>query len=179
MIFVLIIGILCGFVFLVMTDESSKEIVYLNINNYLQDINNIHINNIIYHLIIISTIFILSIFFIGIPIGLFYLFYNGFSIGFIITALSNIFGINGFIYGLIYIAINKLLYVILLILFFISLIRNSKMILDRFIKKNTIKDKNYIFSKRCIIYILLMLANDILLYFIGIPLLKLFHFLII
>ena len=57
-----------------MLDESTKEIVFLNINEYFQNINDSNINSLILHLICISSILVLSIFLLGGPIIIFYLF---------------------------------------------------------------------------------------------------------
>ena len=65
---ILTIGIICGIVFVIMLDESTKEIVFLNINDT-------NINSLILHLICISSILVLSIFLLGGPIIIFYLFY--------------------------------------------------------------------------------------------------------
>ena len=173
------IGIVSGIVFLNIASEDAKEIILLNINNYLQNINNYHINNILLHLIILSSLVISTFFIIGIPLGMFYLFYNGFSIGFIISSFINIFGINGFIYGLIYIVITKVIFIMLFSILIYNLIRVSKLVLDKIINKESIKDKIYILLIRCILIIGIVLIIDIVLYFFGVPLLNIFNFLII
>ena len=179
MITFIVIGIVCGTIFLNVASEDAKEIIFLNINNYIQNMNNNHVNNIILHLIVLSSLVMSTFFIIGVPISMFYLFYNGFSIGFTINSFINIFGINGFIYGLIYILITKGLFIVLFTLLNIYLIRISKLIIDKIVNRISIKDKIYYLLIRCIIIISIVLLFDVLLYFFGIPLLNIFKFLII
>ena len=56
------IGIILGFIFLIYLDESSKDLIFLNINDWLQNLENTNINNIIYHILILSSLFNLSLF---------------------------------------------------------------------------------------------------------------------
>ena len=64
---ILAIGIISGIIFLIFLNEASLEIIFLNINEWLQSIESSHINNIIPHIVILSSLFILSLFIIGIP----------------------------------------------------------------------------------------------------------------
>ena len=47
------IGIILGFIFLIYLDESSKDLIFLNINDWLQNLENTNINNIISHILIL------------------------------------------------------------------------------------------------------------------------------
>ena len=174
----LVIGVICGIIFLNIASEDAKEIIFLNINNYILNMSNNHVNNILLHLIVLSSLVISSFFIIGIPISMFYLFYNGFSIGFIVSSFINIFGINGFIYGLIYVIITKGLFIILCSILTIYLIKISKLIIDKVVNKISIKDKIYYLLIKCIIIIGIVLLIDVLLYFFGIPILNIFKFLL-
>ena len=106
-----IIGLILGLVFLISMNEANKEIIFLNINEWIQNIENGHINNIITHVVVLSSLFILSLIIIGLPLNLFLNLYNGFSIGFIIITLTNLFKIKGFFYSIIYIIITKAIYI--------------------------------------------------------------------
>ena len=171
------IGIAMGILFLVFSGEASKEIIFLNINNYLQDIP--PVNGIIYHLLILSSLLISSFLVIGIPISIFFLFYNGFSIGFIMAALTNIFSFKGLLYGIIYILITKGLFIFLFLIFIKSLLKISGIIIDGLVKKDSIKEKIYYLIIRCIVIIGIILLGDVILYFFGVSILNIFNFLII
>ena len=177
---VFIIGTIIGMAFIYFISEDSKEIILMNINELIQNVNEININNIINHLFAISVLIILAFFVIGIPFELFFIFYNGFSVGFIISSLTSIFGIRGFLYSLIYIFVTKGVYLFLLSIILISLIKISKLIIDKYIlkKKNNINSIN-IYLKKSLICLGIILLNDIILYFGGSKLINIFNFLII
>ena len=176
---ILIIGILLGIIFLIYLDEASKELILLNINEWLQGINDSHINNIIPHIVILSSLFILSLFIIGIPFVLFFVFYNGFSIGFMLTSLINIFGIKGLLYGIVYILITKGIYFFFLSIFIISLIKITYYFIKRiFFGEKINKDTLSLLLKRVFICIGVILISDIILYFGGAKLINIFKFLL-
>ena len=175
---ILVIGIITGVVFVIMLDEATKEILFLNINEFLQNFSNMSINSGIIHLIMLSSLLILSVFLIGGPLVLFFMFYNGFSIGFIISSLTCIFGIKGILYGVIYVIISKLVYVVLLILFSVNLFKIVRCIIDLIVYKKSNKESIIIFIKRSVVFIGMILLNDIILLFCGGKLVNLFNFLI-
>lgn len=173
---ILVIGLIVGIVFVISLDESTKEILFLNINDYLQSKSNI--GGILEHLILLSILLVLSILLIGGPLIIFFIFYNGFSLGFIISTLTYIFGIKGMLYGIIYSLITKFIFIIILIIFSVNLFKITKLVVDSIVYKKCCKDSMYVFLKRSIIFIVLVLVNDIVLYFGGIKLLNIFSFLI-
>lgn len=175
---ILVIGIITGVVFVIMLDEATKEILFLNINEFLQNFSNMNINSGIIHLIMLSSLLILSVFLIGGPLVLFFMFYNGFSIGFIISSLTCIFGIKGILYGVIYVIISKLVYVVLLILFSVNLFKIVRCIIDLIVYKKSNKESIIIFIKRSVVFIGMILLDDIILLFCGGKLVNLFNFLI-
>ena len=173
------IGIILGVIFLIYLDESSKELILLNINEWLQSIESSHINNIISHIVILSSLFILSLFIIGIPFVLFFVFYNGFSIGFMITSLINIFGIKGLLYGIMYVLITKGIYLFFLSIFIMSLIKIANLFIKRIFSGERIsKDNLSLLLKRIFICIAAILISDIILYFGGAKLITIFNFLL-
>lgn len=173
------IGLVLGIIFLIYLDESSKDILFLNINEWFQGIEKSNINNIISHIIILSSLFLLSIFIIGIPLVLFFVFYNGFSLGFTLMTLISIFGIKGLLYGLIYIIITKGIYLFFLTIMIVSLLKMSINILKRLFSKETLsKDNLSLLIKRILFCIGIIFINDIILYFFGTKLITIFNFLL-
>ena len=176
---IFIIGLILGVIFLIYLDEASKDILFLNINEWLQGISNSNINNIVLHIIMLSSMFLLSIFLIGIPFVLFFAFYNGFSVGFTVTSLISIFGIKGLLYGIIYVIITKGIYLFFLSIIIVSLLRVSLIILKSiFNKENIDKEKLALLLKKNLICIAIILINDIILYFWGTNLITIFNFLL-
>lgn len=173
------IGLILGIIFLVYLDESSKEIILLNINEWLQGLENTHLNNILPHIIILSSLFILSLFLVGLPLILFFVFYNGFSIGFMLMALVDIFGIKGILYGIIYTLISKGIYLFLLFIFIITMIKIVVILFKNYFKKEKMsKDGLNLLFKRTLICIAGILISDIILYFWGSKIIMLFNFLL-
>ena len=176
---IFIIGLILGVIFLIYLDEASKDILFLNINEWLQGISNSNINNIVLHIIMLSSMFLLSIFLIGIPFVLFFAFYNGFSVGFTVTSLTSIFGIKGLLYGIIYVIITKGIYLFFLSIIIVSFLRVSLIILKSiFNKENIDKEKLALLLKKNLICIAIILINDIILYFWGTNLITIFNFLL-
>lgn len=178
MLVILIIGIITGIVFVIMLDEATKEILFLNINEFLQNFSNTNINSGLMHLVILSSLLILSIFLVGVPLLIFYMFYNGFSIGFVVSSITYIFGIKGMLYGSIYILISRLVYIIVLIIFNVNLFKIIKCNIDSLVYKKSNKESLSVFYKRSIVFIGIILINDVILYFGGGKLVNLFNFLI-
>ena len=176
---IFVIGLILGVIFLIYLDEASKDILFLNINEWLQGISNSNINNIVLHIIMLSSMFLLSIFLIGIPFVLFFVFYNGFSVGFTVTSLISIFGIKGLLYGIIYVIITKGIYLFFLSIIIVSLLRVSLIILKSiFNKENIDKEKLALLLKKNLVCIAIILINDIILYFWGTNLITIFNFLL-
>ena len=175
----LVIGIISGILFLVFLNEASQEIIFLNINDYLQNLNNFTFNNLFMDITILSSLIILSIFIIGIPITIFFLFFNGLSLGFVIASLSTIFGFKGFIYSFIYLIINKFVYLFFMYFLCLALFKIVLITLKCFIHKEKInRDEIIHLLKKIVLCLIIILIYDLILYFFGSKLLGLFNFLI-
>lgn len=175
---ILVVGLAVGIVFVVMLDESTKEIVFLNINDMIQNYGGFKINNIITHLVILSSLSVLSLFIIGAPLIIFFAFYNGFSIGFIISSLTGIFGIKGMLYGIIYVIITKGIFLVMLLVFSVTLFKIIKNIMEKIIYKNKGKDLIVVLFKKVLLCIVIILIFDVIMYFFGSGLINIFNFLI-
>lgn len=176
---ILIIGIISGIIFLLFLNEASSEIIFLNINEYLQNLTNLKCNNLFIDIISLSSIIILCLFIIGIPVAIFFIFYNGFTLGFIISSLSSIFGFKGFIYSIVYIIINKFVYLFFLYFLLLALFKMALIIIKTFIhKEHNNKDEIFHLLKKIGLCLVIILLYDLILYFFGTKLLILFDFLI-
>lgn len=177
---ILLIGIISGILFLIFLNEASKELIFLNINEYIQNLNNYKINNIFMNTIILSSLLILSIFIIGIPLSIFFIFFNGFSIGFIISSLSSIFGFKGLIYSIIHIIINKFVFLFFLYFLFLAMYKIVLLLIKYWVHKEKInKDEIIHLFKKIILCLLIIIIYDLILYFFGNKIMNLFNFLII
>lgn len=170
----LLLGIITGiYLYLV-----QSNIIKISITNKLSDLSNLlnnHQSNFITHTIIISVFAMLSITIIGIPLCLFYYFYEGVSVGFLIMAFIKYKNIKGLLYGTIFIIINKLIYIILITYLLLISIQYAKNILNN--KKDK---KNLIINYLVKIFIvfIIILINDLILYLVGNKLLSIFLFIL-
>jgi len=84
--FILVIGIVLGMAYYFFIDEDIKLSIINTLNNNISFNNNFILKN----LTIMSILLVLSFFIIGIPLSLFYLLYDSFSVGFLISMFFSI-----------------------------------------------------------------------------------------
>lgn len=175
----MLIGIILGIVYYLLQSKGIKLVITNELVNIKEVINNSK-NNILFHFLVITIVFLLGFIIIGIPFILFYLFYEAMSLGFLIAIFTSNYGFKGLLFSLLFILINKFIY--LLILSYISLnsLKTSKNILKSFILKTNDTINNLIRNNisKYLIIILINLVNDLLILFIGSRILKLFIFLV-
>ena len=170
------IGIISGIFYFTFLSGNDKNIIMTSITNFFNDLSNIKINFIGIHLVILPLLWFSSLIVIGIPLALFYLFYNGFLIGFTICNFVIVAHFKGFIFGIIYILITKAVYLFFLLIFIISIIRIGIIVLKR---EKLKKEKIYILGKRALVCFIFIIINDLILYFLGDNLINVFNFLVI
>lgn len=163
-IFILIlIGLLCGFIYYHFLSVETQNQIANTIKNY----SNFRYNFIIKDLIIMSLILVLSFFIVGVPLSILFLFYESLSIGFLINTFFVSFGISGLLYSFAFIIINKLITLILIIFFIQKVINIGRLIIGVFIykKDEIIFDKLTVNFKNSLYIILFVLIINIILYF--------------
>lgn len=170
-----VMGIITGLGYFNFFNADLKSTITTSFHNFILNINEIKINNIIPHGLFISFLIITSFLVIGLPICLFYLFYNGFLVGFVIRSFTFIKGFKGFIFSLVYLLITKVIYLFFLFLLIMTLIKLSIKIIR---KDNFKKEKIFILSKRSLLCFIIIFLNDLFLYFGGGKILNIFNFLI-
>lgn len=162
---IVLIGFVFGFVYYHFLESDTK----ISIANALAEYKTFNYNFIVKELIIMSLLLVLSFFVIGLPLSIFYLFYESLTIGFLINIFFVSFKLSGFIYILLYIILNKFITFILMIIFIQKTINIARFIVGIFIykKDEAIKDK-IIFNFRNSLYIIVfVLIFNIILYFLS------------
>lgn len=178
-IIILLIGILSGIFFISYLNNAKANVILNNIKEWSINIKTLKINNILPHLFLLSLFLILSSFLIGTPIYIFYIFYNGFTLGFIISTLTKLYSFKGLLYSLIYILISKGLYLFLLGLLMLTFFKIGENVLNNLITaKNHLKTRRELLYKKSLLLLLFIFLNDLFLYFGGNKLLSIFNFLI-
>ena len=159
---ILLIGLISGVVYYILLNSDIKE----NITETMINYNNFRYNSIIKDLIIMSNLLVTSLFLIGIPLGLFYLFYEGMSFGVILSIFIVNFKLSGLFYIIFYFLINKLLILLIMTLFIKKIINVGRYVIGMFIyhKDNLIKNKLIINLKNGLYLIVIIFVINI--YFI-------------
>lgn len=108
--FVIVLGIISGTIFLLALNDADKELVVNQITNFMVNINNNNINNfnsfknsIIENLLFIILIWIFGMSIIGIIFNIFVIYLKGFVLGFTLSSFLLIYKYKGLIAGFIYI----------------------------------------------------------------------------
>ena len=164
-IIVLAIGILVGILYYQFLNQNMKD----NIISTLKTYQTFNYNNTLKDLIIMSLLLITSFFVIGLPFGIFYLFYEGFSLGFLLNIFYITYKFKGIIYFLLHFFINKLLILILLIFFIKRIINISRYTIGYLLYRhdNSIKEKIFNNFKKSLYTIMIVLVINIILYFLS------------
>ena len=95
MFFLITIGIISGIFYYAFQSNDIKS----NIINTISSYNSFKYNAIFKDLIIMSLLLVSSFFIIGLPLGLCFIFYEGLSIGFLISIFLASFKLKGLIYN--------------------------------------------------------------------------------
>ena len=159
------VGILAGFIYYNLLINDVK----LNIIDTLKNYPKFTYNAILKDLIFMSIIIVLSFIIIGMPLGIFYLFYESLAMGFIMQIFLVTFKFKGFLFALLYLIINKLIPLILIIFFLRKIINISRYVIGLLIYKNDVNIKNKIFLnfKNSLYILTITLVINIILYFVS------------
>lgn len=158
-----VFGLITGILFYFKQEASVKETISLSLSNLFQN-NVFTIKNIFYHFIILMVICSTLFCFIGFPLLILYIFFEGITIGFILPIFFALFKINAFWYFLLYFVLVKLLFVFFLFLLFVKSFQYLKIYLL------CLKRKSYDFIKNLkyiVILVFIILLNDLFVYFVS------------
>ena len=143
---VMILGILSGSIFLMMSSDIDKNSVIKQIENFLVNLNNIDSglalkNSLIINYIFIGGIFLLGFSVIGVVIGIFLLYLKGFLFGFSLTGIFLTYKYKGILFGLLYSIPSGILNILLVILISIYSITFSKYLIKLILSKKNINNR--------------------------------------
>lgn len=153
-IFIVVLGIISGSLFLMVLNDNDKSEVINEISTFTANINTNNINNLvafknalIENIIFILLIWILGMSIIGIIVNVFLIYLKGFIIGFSLSSFFLVYGYKGLLAGFIYAFPTSIIYILICLLLGVysilftlnlfNLIFNKDRSLDmkRFIKK--------------------------------------------
>lgn len=176
----IVIGLLFGIIYYNLQSELNKSVILTKIQDLPNIIKSTHQNTIIFHLIAIIILVFLAYSIIGMPLILFYLFYECTSLGFLLASFYGSFKLSGILFGIVYLIICKLIYIIFLVyLSYIALKISKKLLRTLVLKENEslYQHLKNMFMKLGIAFVF-VLIYDLFLYFCANPILKIFLFLL-
>ncbi|MGN1312420.1 MAG: stage II sporulation protein M [Bacilli bacterium] len=107
--FIIILGIISGSIFLVVLKDTDKTLIINRIESFMNNINTNNVNNIvafknaiIENLIFVLLIWILGMSIIGIIFNIFLIYFKGFIIGFSLSSFFFVYKYKGLLAGFIY-----------------------------------------------------------------------------
>ena len=171
-----LIALIIGFVLFNNESNVIKDGVLNSIKDLDINIINSRENVFLIHLGLVSIFIVLSIIVIGMPIFLIYYFYEFVSIGYLLSVFFSYKKFNGLLFGVVFTCINKMLFLVILSYFLINMINYTRKYINSIkLNKNDLII-NYLY--KCFFVILLVIINDLFLYFLGNKLTSIFLFLI-
>lgn len=162
---VMILGLIIGFFIYGKLDNSEVILNLRDIDSYLA---NNHINFIMMHLISAFIVVCGTAMVIGIVLVPLCFMLEGLTISYIFLALFNVFKFKGLVFGIFYIALTKIIYLILLFICFKKALNVVREVLK--LGKNSGEEvKSRIISniKGIVLWMFAILVNDILIYFVA------------
>lgn len=167
-----IIGVVVGLFFFF----TYKPDLAVNIEDFKSLIFDTHQNTFLPSILIILSIFITSISVIGIPAVIFYVFYEGLSIGFTWGIFMLNFKIKGFIFYLLFFVTSKLIYVAIMLYFVIISTKCAIKLVDAIMSKNKEELYRIVVYQfyRFLIVLFIIILNSTLVYLISNKLVSLF-----
>lgn len=119
-IFIILLGIVSGTLFLLALNETDKELVVNQITNFMTNINDNNINNfnafkngIVENLIFVILIWVLGMSIIGIIFNIFAVYLKGFMVGFTLSSFFLVYKFKGLLAGSIYLIPSGIIYIII------------------------------------------------------------------
>lgn len=167
-----LIGIIIGFLFYF----TYKPDLSSNLDSFKTLITTTHQNTFMSNIVLISAIFVLSISIVGLPALVFYIFYEGLSIGFTLGLFLSAYQIKGLIFYLLFFIVSKLLYILIMLYFSVISLKYIVKFVDCILSKNRenlYKTIVYHFY-RFIIVLLVVIVNSTLIYFLSNKIIGLF-----
>ena len=176
----ILLGILFGIIYFSMQSDLNKTVIMEKMMGLKNTIKTTHQNMILPHLITIIALVFLSYSIIGVPLILFYLFYECTSIGFLLASLYSAFKLKGILFGLIHILVCKCIFILCLVYISYLALKITKKLLRVLIFKEN--DSLYLHLKNLFLKLGITLGvivvYDLFLYFFANKILNIFLFLI-
>lgn len=145
---IIILGIITGSLFIVILNNSDKNIVVEYITSFIENINNINNINILKNTLITNYLFIFTLIIIGyscflFPINVLILFYKAFIIGFTISSFILTYKIKGIFLATVYIIPHLIINILIFALITAFTLKLSFTMIKYIIKRKDVNIRLY------------------------------------
>lgn len=145
-IFIVVLGIISGSLFLMVLNDNDKSEVINEISTFMSNINTNNINNLnsfknslIEGMILIILSWILGMSFIGVIFNIFFIYMKSFTIGFSISSFILVYKYKGILSSLIYVIPSQLINILIILILGVYTLLFSKYLFKMiFIKDKTV-----------------------------------------
>lgn len=165
-IFIIVLGIISGCLFLVVLNENDKNLVINEINTFVTNINTNNINNInsfknsmIEFLIFIMLTWILGMSIIGIIFNIFFIYLKSFVIGFSISSFILIYKYKGILASLVYVFPSQLINIIIILILGVYTLLFSKYLFKLIFFKDKSINLGKFFKKYTLVLVICLILS--------------------
>ncbi len=156
-------GVVTGFLFYFKQDSAIRSSIPSSLDGLFQT-NVFAFSTIFYHFVLLLFIAASLFCFIGLPLLILYIFFEGIGIGFLIPVFFSLYKVNAIWYFSVYFLCIKFIYFFLLLFLFCKFFNFLKYYVI------CIRKKSYDFLanlKYIILFLIIILLNDCMVYFVG------------
>lgn len=165
-IFIIVLGIISGCLFLVVLNENDKNLVINEINTFMTNINTNNINNInsfknsmIEFLIFIMLTWILGMSIIGIVFNIFFIYLKSFVIGFSISSFILIYKYKGILASLVYVFPSQLINILIILILGVYTLLFSKYLFKLIFFKDKSINLGKFFKKYTLVLVICLILS--------------------
>lgn len=170
--FIVVLGIISGSIFLMVINDTDKNLVVNEISSFINNIGNNSINNvnafkngIIENLIFILLSWILGMSIIGVVFNVFFIYLKSFSIGFSISAFILVYKYKGIVASLVYVVPAQLINILIMLILGVYSIMFAKYLFNIIFLKDKSINLGRFFKKYILIFgicLILCLASSLI-----------------
>lgn len=158
-IFIVVLGIISGFLFLMVLNENDKSEVINEISTFMANINTNNINNfnsfknsLIEGMILIILSWILGMSIIGVIFNIFFIYMKSFTIGFSISSFILVYKYKGILSSLIYVIPSQLINILIILILGVYTLLFSKYLFKMIFLKDKTVNLGKFFKKYVLVF---------------------------
>lgn len=158
-IFIVVLGIISGSLFLMVLNENDKSEVINEISTFMANINTNNINNLnsfknslIEGMILIILSWILGMSIIGVIFNIFFIYMKSFTIGFLISSFILVYKYKGILSSLIYVIPSQLINILIILILGVYTLLFSKYLFKMIFLKDKTVNLGKFFKKYVLVF---------------------------